>query len=82
MSVLNEEILRKKKSLAASPICAAWKDGSDWIEKVILIGWNYVSTLTVELNYMPNKNTKFFLLQIELENKNLYLQKEIKEKGW
>ena len=26
---------------------------------VILIGWNYASTLTVELNYAPNKNAKF-----------------------
>ena len=25
--------------------------------------WNYASTLTVELNYAPNKNTKFLLLQ-------------------
>ena len=30
---------------------------------VILIGWKYVTTITVKLIYAPNKNTKFFLLQ-------------------
>ena len=41
----------------------ARKDGPGWIEQVILIGWKYASTLTVELINAPNKNTKFFPLQ-------------------
>ena len=52
-------------------IAAARKYGSGWIEQVILIGWKCSATLTVKLNYMPNKNTNFFLLQDQMTNKIL-----------
>ena len=41
---------------------AARKYGSGWIGQVILIGWKCSATLTVKLNYVPNKNISFFLL--------------------
>ena len=41
---------------------AARKYGSGWIGQVILIGWKCSATLTVKLNYAPNKNSSFFLL--------------------
>ena len=43
---------------------AARKYGSGWIGQVILIGWKCSATLTVKLNYAPNKNTSLFLLHI------------------
>ena len=43
---------------------AARKYGSGWIGQVILIGWKCSATLTVKLNYAPNKNSSFFLLQM------------------
>ena len=43
---------------------AARKDGSGWIGQVFRIGWKYSAILTVKLNYVPNKNSSFFLLQI------------------
>ena len=55
--------LAKESVWRFSSITAAQKGGSVWIRLVILIVWNYSSTLTVKLNYTPNKNAKFFLLQ-------------------
>ena len=43
---------------------AARKYGSGWIGQVILIGWKGSATLMVKLNYTPNKNSSFFLLQV------------------
>ena len=40
---------------------AVRKYGSGWIGQAILIGWKCSATLTVKLNYAPNKNTSFFL---------------------
>ena len=37
----------------------ARKYGSGWIGQVILIGWKCSATLTVKLNYTPNKNFNF-----------------------
>ena len=42
---------------------AARKYSSGWIGQVILIVWKCSVTLTVKLNYAPNKNSSFFLLQ-------------------
>ena len=44
---------------------AARKYCSGWIGKVILIGEKCSATLTVKLNYAPNKNLSFFLLQAQ-----------------
>ena len=38
------------------------KNGPGRIGLAILIGWKYATTITVKLIYVPNKNTKFFLL--------------------
>ena len=43
---------------------AARKYGSGWIGQAILIGWKCSATLTVKLNYAPNKNSSFFLLHL------------------
>ena len=57
--------LREREFRGFSSIfSAARKYGSGWIGQVILIGWKCSATLTVKLNYAPNKNTSFFLLQV------------------
>ena len=43
---------------------AARKYGSGWIGQVILIGWKCSATLTVKLNYAPNKNSSFLSANI------------------
>ena len=53
---------------------AARKYGSGWIRQIILIGWKCSATLTVKLNYVPNKNSSFFLLQYT-HNKLAYTSK-------
>ena len=57
---LREREFRRLSSIFGS----ARKYGSAWIGQVILIGWKYSATLTVKLNYAPNKNSSFFLLHI------------------
>ena len=59
--------LREREFRGLSSIFgAARKYGSCWIGQVILIRWKCSATLTVKLNYAPNKNTSFFLLQYYL----------------
>ena len=53
---------------------AARKYDSGLIGQVILIGWKCSETLTVKLNYVPNKNSIFFLLHI--------FQKHLLTFGW
>ena len=56
--------LREREIRGLSSIFgAARKYGSGWIGQVILIEWKCSATLTVKLNYAPNKNSTFFLLQ-------------------
>ena len=56
--------LREREFRGLSSIFgAARKYCSGWIGQVILIWWKCSVTLTVKLNYAPNKNTSFFLLQ-------------------
>ena len=43
----------------SSFFAVARKYGLGWIGQVILIGWKYSATLTVKLNYAPNKNFNF-----------------------
>ena len=50
----------------------ARKYGTGWIGEVILIGWKRSATLTVKLNYAPNWNSSFFLLQIQLAFQKFY----------
>ena len=71
------KLFSQRECLTVFPICAAQKGDSGWIGKVILIGWNYASTLMVELNYAPNKNTKFLLLQLFNTKSCLYIFKWI-----
>ena len=52
--------LREREIRGLSSIFgAARKYGSGWIGQVILIGWKCSVTLTVKLNYAPNKKYKF-----------------------
>ena len=53
---------------------AARKYGSGWIGQVILIGWKYSVTLTVKLNYAPNKKYKVLsAIDFNQSNYQLYL---------
>ena len=54
---------RESDSRAFFNFSAARKYGSGWIGQVIVIRWKCSATLTVKLNYAPNKNSIFFLLQ-------------------
>ena len=52
--------LREREIRGLSSIFgAARKYGSGWIGQVILIGWKCSATLTVTLNYAPNKKYEF-----------------------
>ena len=54
------EFLREREIRGLSSIFgAARKYGSGWIGQVILIVWKCSATLTVKLNYAPNKKSKF-----------------------
>ena len=57
---LSERAIRGLSSIFGT----AKKYGSGWIGQVILIGGKCSATLTVKLNYAPNKNSSFFLLQV------------------
>ena len=60
---IRRPFLRKRPFRGLSSIFgAARKDDPGWIGEVILIGWKCSVTLTVKLNYVPNKNTRSFLL--------------------
>ena len=50
---------------------AARKYCSGWIGELILIGWKCSATLTVKLNYAPNKNSSFFLLHLQISRTTL-----------
>ena len=64
LGISERERERERKIRGLSSIFgAARKYGSGWIGLVILIGWKCSATLTVKLNYAPNKNSIFFLLQ-------------------
>ena len=49
---------------SARPFMLPRGDDPGRMASVILIGWKYVTTITVKLIYAPNINTKFFLLHI------------------
>ena len=63
---------------------AARKYGSGWIGQVILIGGKCSATLTVKLNYAPNKNSSFFLLHIWYHITELFVLRKVtwSHEGW
>ena len=73
--------LREREFRGLSSISgAARKYGLGWIRQVILIGWKCSATLTAKLNYAPNKNTSFFLLQVSWSPKRSIRIKLVKGK--
>ena len=55
-TAIQEQTIRRPFPLRISSIFGpARKYGSGWIGQVILIGWKCSATLTVKLNYAPNK---------------------------